>query len=49
MNHETNNESNTTSVEKPRYEAPRVKFMDEQEIFGVLQVSVNAMSWWGGM
>jgi hypothetical protein len=31
------------------YEAPKVKFMDEQEIFAALQVSVNATTWWGGM
>lgn len=36
----------TEKIERPQYEPPRVKFMDEQEIFVALQVSVNAASWW---
>lgn len=31
------------------YEAPKVKFMNEQEIFAALQISVNATSWWMSM
>jgi len=49
MQLENVNQQQTSPAERPQYETPRVKFMDEQEIFGALQVSVNAMSWWGGM
>jgi len=49
MQNESANQQQASQVERPQYETPRVKFMDEQEIFGALQVSVNAMSWWGGM
>jgi hypothetical protein len=31
------------------YEPPKVKFMNEQEIFAALQISVNASSWWMSM
>jgi hypothetical protein len=39
----------TETIQLPQYEPPRVKFMDEQEMFEALQVSVNAASWWASM
>ncbi len=51
MQLDTRNASIPTApaIERPSYEPPKVKFMDEQEAFASLQISVNAMSWWGGM
>jgi hypothetical protein len=49
MQIESINQEQVSTRDRPQYETPRVKFMNEQEIFGALQVSVNAMSWWNGM
>lgn len=34
------------SSDRPMYEAPKARFMNEQEIFAALQTSVNATTWW---
>ncbi|MBI1787415.1 MAG: hypothetical protein HYR60_07680 [Acidobacteria bacterium] len=37
-------EKETTGL--PKYEPPKIRVMDEKEIFAAFQVSVNASTWW---
>jgi hypothetical protein len=33
----------------PKYAPPMIKILDEKDLLSTFQVSVNAVTWWGGM
>lgn len=45
----TKTEQTPQQTAKPAYVAPKVRIMNEKEIFSALQVSVNANTWWAAM
>lgn len=46
-NVETKREEKNSSL--PKYAPPMIKVLDEKDLLSTFQVSVNAVTWWGGM
>ena len=42
-------ETRETLVERPQYEAPKVRIMTEEEILNSFQVTQAMAGWWGGV